>query len=309
MLKIKFIFFCWLICVIYPWLVLGDKPVINWVKVDFPPGYIIDGKQKGKGYGDLLDQYMIKHLDQYDHEISNQGNWPRAFRSIITGNPMMCMSLSFYVPPEERESFLGKRTISAPNFIFFWHDVVARKDKQHLFEKEVSFRKLLRNQNLIFGYARTTGPKYNQILAEYIGLSETIDAVDQALSLELMEAKSNIHVRTSEDVVGGLLKMLVRGRVDYILEYAFMIEYEAIRLGIRDQLISLPVTETRDDVPWSAYSCSDTPEGREATQAINRVLASARDTKEYKQALTYLIPKGREKEYWKHYEKILTVME
>lgn len=288
---------------------IWGKETITWLQTDFPPGYILKGDEKGQGYGDLLDKYMINALDEYDHVYNTQPNWDRYLKTMHSQEFLACGSLFFYRDIKDREPLKGKNVLSAPSFIFFLHDVVVRKEDRQLYDKEVSYAKLLRNPDLTHGYGRLTGPKFMKILGDYLGATEDLEAMPVEKRLKLMRSKKNIHVRVNKDMVGGLFKMLLHKRVDYILEYSFMMEYEAKRLGLHDQMVSIPVSEVRDDVPKAAFACSDTPEGHKAMDAINAILVRDRNTPEYKKTLAYLVPRDRADVYWAEHEKILDIKE
>lgn len=280
-----------------------------WGITPFPPGYITEGAEKGRGYADLLDRFMREKLTQYEHKVAIYPNWERQLKVMGEG-PLVCTSILWYRPPHERSSLKGSYLLSAPNGVFFQHDVVVRKSRRHLFAEEVSFEKLLRNQNLTFGYNRPYGITYNRILADYLGIDPGVelDAMKPAHRIRFLRKAQNIHIRSGTNMVGGMLKMLLMGRVDYILEYDFMVRHEQKIIGFEDELVSIPVTEVKNRVSRIAYACSDTRQGQEAIEAINGILKQYRDTEEFKRTLVYLIPSGRKTLYWKEYEKILGVL-
>ncbi|MCW9032603.1 MAG: hypothetical protein OQJ97_00170 [Rhodospirillales bacterium] len=295
-------------------LTLGNTPLfaetLVWGTVDFPPGYITKGSEKGQGYGDLMDKFMAEKLPQYDHQTTIYPNWERQFLYMKPG-PLLCTSILWYRPPEERASLKGSYLLSAPSGVFFQHDVIVHKNKRHLFGEEVSFKELLHNQGLYFGYNRPYGITYNRILADYLGISPGIelDAMDTLERLQYLHKAKNIHVRSGSNMINGMLKMLLANRVDYTLEYDFMIKYQRKEMEFGDQLVSIPVKEVKDKISWLAYACSDTPQGEKAIAAINKVLKLYRDTEEFKTNLSYLVPKGRENLYWQEYKKILQIFE
>jgi len=138
-----------------------------WGSVPFPPGYITEGADKGEGYADQLDRFMMGKLPQYTHKIVQSPNWARYFR-IMRQGPLVCTSILWYRPPAERSSLKGAYLLSAPNGVFYLHDVVVHKNKRYLFGDEVSFSQLLQNQDLTFGYNRPYGIIYNRILSDYL---------------------------------------------------------------------------------------------------------------------------------------------
>gem|GEM_PF-625011 len=281
-----------------------------WGTTSFPPGYITEGPDKGKGYADLLEQFMREKLPQYEHIIVESPNWERQLRMMRQG-PLVCTSILFYRPPEDRATLKGSYILSAPNSVFFLHDVVVHKDNRHLFGDEVSFAKLLQNQDLTFGYNRPYGVVYDQILADYIGIPDDVafDALESVTRNTYLTSRKNIFVRNGANMIDGMLEMLRRKRVDYILEYEVMSRYYQHQEGRAQDLVAIPVTEVKNKVNLTAFACSDTPEGEKAIAAINSVLKKYRETDAFKKTLSLLIPSGRDDLYWREYEKILNIDE
>ena len=253
---------------------------------------------------------MRAKLPQYEHKIVVSPNWERQLRMMRQG-PLVCTSIMFYRPVAERASLKGAYLLSAPHGVFMLHDVVVKRENRHLFGEVVSFKELLRDHSLIFGYNRPYGIIYNRLLADYLGIPKGVelDAMDTLRRNKYLQSAPNISVRSGSDMIDGMIKMLLRGRVDYILEYVFMLSYYKKRMGISDELVTIPVTETQHHVSKIAYACSDTPAGQRAIDAINGVLKAHRPIDEYKQALKLLVPKGREKLYWQAYEEMLHITE
>jgi len=286
------------------------RPTVYWAKTDIPPDFILRGPYAGTGYGDLLNNLMMTEIKMFNHETVIYPNWSRLKNEIRRSkDKVICTSTLFYRHPEMRKEYKGKQLFSAPNFVFFLHNLVIKKTNLHLFDKTVSLKQLLKNQNLKLGYSRATGPKSSKIIGDYLGVNKDISTMDVIDRLKALGSKQNIVVRLSSDMVSGSLQMLLKERVDYILEYEFMVDFEAKRLGIEEQLVSLPIEETLNDVSISAYSCSDTPDGEKVIAEINRILIEKRDSKAYKILLQYLIPKDSERKerYWEEYQKILSI--
>ena len=287
------------------------KEKLVWGTTSFPPGYITEGPEKGQGYADQLDRFMIKRLPEYDHVRVEFPNWERFLRTMQQG-PLVCTSILWYRPPEERDSLKGAYRVSAPNGVFFQHDVVVAKQRQAEFGNETSFAELLKNEKLIFGYDRPYGITFNRILADHVGIENgtELDAIDPLERLERLRRAKNVFVRGGANGVEGMIKMLLKGRVDYILEYEFMIRHYQDKLGLDDKLVSIPVTEVQDKISLLAYACSDTPEGERAIEAINKILVRERDTPEFRKALSLIVPRdNRKKRYWEEFEKALTIIE
>ena len=54
-----------------------DKIKIIWGRTDFPPGFILEGKYQGLGYGDRLNEFMSNSLDEFEHQSMIYPNFAR----------------------------------------------------------------------------------------------------------------------------------------------------------------------------------------------------------------------------------------
>ena len=282
---------------------------IIWARTNFPPGFILDGSAQGLGYGDLLNRYMIEHLPQFKHTSVIYPNWTRLLLELQTNKTkVICTSAFFYRKPNERGGTHDKNLLSAPNFVFFLHDVIVKKTKRHLYPKEVSFRELLNNQELKYGFSRIVGPIYNQILGDYIGV-KNLGELSVKARINALRSKDNIILRLGDDMVEGPLKMVLYDRIDYTLEYEFMVNFVQDKIKSKGELVAIPVKEAKDGISVASYGCSPHLHGSEAINAINKVLIRDRNKTVYKENLSYLLPssKKRIKIYWERYNDLLGV--
>jgi len=283
---------------------------IIWARTNFPPGFILDGKEKNTGYGDLLNQYMMEKLPQFKHKSIIYPNWTRLLLEVQTNKTqVICTSAFFYRKPDKREDIKDKNLLSAPNFVFFLHDVIVSKSKRHLYPKEVSFRSLLNNPDLKYGFSRIVGPIYNQILGDYLGVKD-LGKLSVNARLDALRSKNNIVLRLGEDMVEGPLKMVQYGRIDYTLEYEFMVNFVQDKIQGSDELVAIPVKEAEDGISIGAFGCSPYLYGGEVIEDINKVLIRDRDKTTYKKNLNYLLPsnEARKKIYWERYDDLLKMV-
>jgi len=302
--------FIFLLCLVGSVSAQSSEPEIVWARTNFPPGFILDGSEKGSGYGDLLNKYMMEHLPQFKHTSVIYPNWARLILELQTNKTkVICSSAFFYRKPNDRKDIQDKNLLSAPNFVFFLHDVIVRKSKRHLYPKQVSFRELLNNQDLKYGFSRIVGPIYNQILGDYLGIND-LGTLSVKARLEALGSKNNIVVRLGSDMVEGPLNMVLYGRIDYTLEYEFMVNFVQDRMKSKEKLVAIPVKEAKDGISVGSFGCSPHLYGSEAIDAINEVLIRDRNKVKYKKNLSYLLPSSdeRKKIFWGRYEDLLGVL-
>lgn len=284
-----------------------EKEMITWGIVDLPPAHFVTGPNAGTGPADQLIQLMQDRLTQYAHQIEVFPNFARSTKSIDQGT-RVCASLYRHWPMGHPAR--DRRAYSMPTVLFFANHLVIRQRDRHLFGETVSFEDLLHNQDLIFGHpaGRAYPPQLEAILNAYLGV-ETRQTFSPKERLDLFKAKSNIYVRTGEDMLAGLLKMLTTERVDYLVYSPATTSYLA-KQGV--DIAMIPIAELRDTpTGMLAFACSPTEEGRQVIEEINAILKVERDTPEYRAMMEWFVePKEREDEYWKLYEEqLLTVFE
>lgn len=260
---------------------------ITWLVLDLPPFFLTKGPDKGKGVADRIQEMVADRLDEY-RSVSKIANASRIARELKEGK-CVCFAGEFYGNP----NFLT----SLPTIALLPHNIIVRKEDAHLFGKgkKVSLERLLQNKNLIFGTARDRlyGPELDAVLKRYAGAK-------------------NIYRRSGRDTLDGLLGMLIKGRVDYVIEYPVSVKYAAKRAGVWNKLETISIEENSDAPPIrGAIRCPDTYWGRKVIKDINKVLLKIRPLPEYREIIDdWAVPPGKEKEYRKIYEEqILNVRE
>ncbi len=273
-----------------PWhsnAIAKEPETITWLILDLPPLFITKGPDAGKGIADRVQKMIIAGL-QGRRSKTRIANASRIALE-LDQDSNVCFVGEFFGNP----AFLT----SIPTMVLPHHNVIVLKENVHLFgnRKEISLRELLKNETLIFGTAqnRLYGPALDGVLKEYAGAK-------------------NIYARGGEDTLEGLLKMLDKRRVHYLIEYPVSIRYTAEKMGMWDNLAVIPMQENAEAPPIrGAVRCPDTPWGRRLVQEINAVLRKIRSTPEYRKIMEdWIITSENSEEYWKiHENKVLKVTE
>ena len=238
----------------------GDS--ITWFILDLPPFFLTKGPDKGKGLADQIQKMVSERLDGY--RFSNKVANASRIAKELNEDKRVCFAGEFYGNP----GFLT----SVPTIVLLPHNIIVRKKDLHIFgdENNVSLRKLLQNKNLILGTARDRlyGPELDIVLKEHA-------------------RAENIYRRSGKDTLDGLLGMLIKGRIDYLIEYPVSITYRG------------------------AIRCPDTEWGRKIINDINKILVKIRALPEYRKIIKdWTVPPGKEEKYWKIYEEqVLNVRE
>jgi uncharacterized protein (TIGR02285 family) len=264
-----------------------EPETITWMVLDLPPLFIIKGPDAGKGIADRVQKMISNGLKgrRFETRVANASRIAKE----LSEDGKVCFAGEFYGNP----AFLT----SIPTIALPPHSLIVLKENAHLFEngEKISLNSLLDNQELIFGTAknRLYGPELDEILRQYAG-------------------SKNIYARSGKDTLGGLLGMLDKKRVHYLIEYPVSIRYAAKKAGMWDRLKVIPIQENADALSIrGAVRCSNTPWGRQLVGEINEVLRMIRPSPEYRRIMEdWIIVPGNEKEYWKiHESQILKVTE
>lgn len=286
-----------------------DRDLITWAKVDLPPSHIIEGPHAGTGPADLLINLMIDRLSQYTHQIKVFPNFTRLTAELAEGNHI-CSALYLYNPPghKRREQWL----VSAPNAIFYDFHIIVRIEDRHLYGDVASFEEIIKNKDLTFGQMSGTGysPEVGEILSKELGVKDIL-ALSPEEQLKTYNKAPNIFTRTGSDMVTGLLKMLVSGRLDYLFMAPSSAGFYSESLDeLRGKIAMIPVKEG-SRVGVLSYACPSTDWGQQVISDINGVLKTARTTPEYRKLMQrYVTSKDLEDAYWKFYqEKVISVLE
>ena len=260
---------------------------ITWFILDLPPFFITKGSDKEKGLADQIQKMVSERLDGYrfSNKVANASRIAKELKE----DQCVCFAGEFYGNP----GFLT----SVPTILLLPHNIIVRKKDLHLYGNEnyVSLKRLLQNKNLILGTAsdRLYGPELDIVLKKHT-------------------KGKNVYHRSGKDTLDGLLGMLIKGRVDYLIEYPVSIAYAAKRLGVLDKLATITIEENVDAPPIrGAIRCPDTEWGRKIINDINKILLKIRALSEYRKIIKdWAVPPGKEGEYWKIYkEQVLNVRE
>jgi uncharacterized protein (TIGR02285 family) len=268
--------------------VAAEEPeTVTWLLLDLPPLFIIEGPDAGSGIADRVQKMIGNALKGrlFETRVANASRIAKE----LSEDRKVCFAGEFYGDP----AFLT----SLPTIALPPHNLIILKENAHLFGngEKVSLKSLLENRELIFGTAknRLYGPELDEILRQYAG-------------------SENIYARSGKDTLEGLLGMLDKKRVHYLIEYPVSIRYAAINAGIWDRLKVIPIQENAE-APFirGAVRCSDTSWGRQLIGEINEVLRMIRTTPEYRRIMEdWIVDSGNEKDYWKiHESQVLEVTE
>ncbi|MEK9767073.1 MAG: TIGR02285 family protein, partial [Thalassolituus sp.] len=275
---------------------------ITWVKNDAPPFYIIDEqiidkqingkqvreKQCHRGFGDQLQDTIERKLNNYRHQTIKvplsrlEATWSQY--------TPLCFATMIHEPPVNNEYI-----VSRPNALYLPHGIITRKDHAD---------RIPRNEDGTLSLTALLSNPGNHRMGQIAGRTygETIDTILAAHSDNL-----SISERAGSTETAGILQMLSKHRFDFIIEYEFVLNHHIDQGDFVNELVFIPIAETRGQYVLGAIGCSASDSGRQAINAINSVLPELVTSREYRRAVAdWLVPAEDEVFYWQNFDNVQT---
>jgi len=222
---------------------LLSKETVIWRVTDWPPFYILEGPDKGKGIYDEIISMISLHIPEYEH-VTMRMNTVRVRAQWNLGEKVCHPSVIV------GESF---NTQSVVNSILLPHRIIAHRDKEGVLRKdEVSLDQLLGDTQHRGGF---TPERYTPLLNDIV-----------------KQHKGGKHLYFNPNY-DRLIEMILLKRLDYIVEYPPIITYTAKQMGLDNPTKSLGIQETKDmSYILVAVGCTKNAWGRAMINKIDQVL-------------------------------------
>lgn len=245
---------------------------INWLVVDFAPYYIINGKNAGAG----RDEGVIKLLEKSMEEYAFNTTFVPASRAIHElSNPQKnyCM-LSLYKNEQRKQHIRFSQEFStvglSPSIAI--HRGLAKQLK--LDETQlISLQSLLTNNKLTLGISMSRS--YGESLDNVISSNHNATIIN----------------RPGRDTLMSLTYMLHKRRLDIVLGYPSEHFYLADGMGLKNELIQLPLLES-PDLSFGYIGCSNNEQGAEHIHALNLALQAVKEQPEYHRTMLKWLPEN-----------------
>lgn len=237
---------------------------ITWLTTHWPPFMELDESRQrivGGQIGTRL-KLLQASLSDYEH-MNREMSWNR-FWSLIKKEEKICNCLA--LKNQKRKEFTE---FSIPIGIALPNHIIMRKEtaKQLGFPKSLSLITLMKDL------------RFRGLLIGNRSYSSKLDDL-----LQQREKGSNITRIIVDERT--LLKMLDKKRMDYILEYPFVLTRTIKRdlPDLKDKFIAIPITEIAPFY-FIYVACPKNKWGKEVTIQINRALKKLRATPPFRNAL------------------------
>ena len=255
---------------------------ILWLNANFPPFFISEAAYRNQGIGDEILNLLEENLPDYKHE-RQVANLSRQLKEMGEGHPV-CSTAKFRT--REREEIM---VFSVPIMVIPPNGITVRRQDLKRFGggAPVSLATLLGDPTLHLGITRDRS------------YGKGIDSVLQRYS-----RAPYVHYRGGGDHYMGLLQMLVKGRVDYLVGFPYEAIYVARQLGLENEIAHIQLTEAGGYTP-SYVACSKNEWGQGVIERVNDILRRERPTNKYRGFIErWLDPDGLV-EFRKAYKKQL----
>lgn len=256
---------------------------IIWAVNDAPPFYIVKGSNKGLGFGDRIQNLVIKLMPDHQHTVI-QRPLKRVVLELKVAQPR-CFSTWIYGSRKDIS------VTSAPYLHYQPQGLVVTKNTYlELGEpKSISLDTLLSNKEYIYG--KPLGRGYGKPLSTII---------------EKHEATGRIREYTARST-GETFKLLHAGRIDYAIEYPFIMNYFELKMDLENQFHFIPLKENMSSILLGSIACTKSKWGRETIKDINIAIKKMRKSDDFNEILTdWFVNESNKLEYWNlHTDKVL----
>jgi uncharacterized protein (TIGR02285 family) len=252
------------------------KETLIWLLRDMPPVTIFSGPQQGQGAIEKLMPLLIARMPEYEHMLMHV-NRARGMQMLLD-NSFTCDPMMLWTAERAKNIIF-----SIPTYAVRSNGLVVRQDDRHRFDPfisggQIDLAALLKSGTIKLGVVaeRSYGPVIDEILHS---------TPEQELSLHY-----------GNDAIGSLLQMERLGRLQALISYWPEALYQARQQGMAPQNLEfLPVKGT-PKYQFTHIGCSDTPQGHQAMEIINREMRVLRKTSLIDLYAQWL-PEGERDEY------------
>lgn len=261
-----------------------EKPLLTWYLTNWPPAFIVDGPRKGTGYADVSLDIFEREMPEYRHERILLP-YPRILNYLERGK-QGCYPTNIY---NKKHDF---GITAVPHVLVSGHNIYIHKENQSRFpySQGVSLASLLASPELTLGVRGDLefGPTLSPILKAHHG-------------------QKHMLTRSGQDLADGLVKMLDRKRIDYFIEYNFVMQFVTDKIGsTMDNFVEIPILENREEYIRGAVECPNTAWGKEVIDKVNIILLALRGGEELKGINEkWFVSPTNQQHYWEKYQTLI----
>lgn len=249
------------------------KDTLIWLLRDFPPLTIASGPQQGLGAIDRLMPLLIARMPEYEHQILRVN---RARGMQMLNEPSFTCDPTLLWTEARAKSII----FSIPTYAVISNGMVIRREDASRFSPfiesgQVDLGALLASQTIKLGVVaeRSYGPVIDQILHN--------------------AAAAGLSPHYGNDAVGSLLQMERLGRLQALISYWPEARYQAVQQSIDPEDLAFYPIKGTAKYQFAHVGCSNTDQGRQAMEIINREMRVLRQSKLIDFYAEWLDPQSR----------------
>jgi uncharacterized protein (TIGR02285 family) len=260
-----------------------DK-TITWYKPEFPPLSIVNGPDAGKGYSDRIENYLIKQMSDFEHQVL-VSPFKRTVRDMKKG--LNACSVTLLKTPARTEfiAFTKPARLLLPNGL-----VVRKSDlsKFNDFKDEsgrISVEEIIKSGTVRIGYSngRSYTKPIDALLAKYKGADNLIE-------------------RLGNEGPKGLLIMLTKGHIDAMFAQPVEAQFHGRSIGVAADIAQLPINEIKD-YTVGYIGCSKTPWGEAVVVKLDALLVEAVKRDDFRSFYEDFLDENSKKRYREIYDE------
>lgn len=243
---------------------------------------ITKGEFKGQGNGDLVIDLLKSKLTDYNHRHS-EVNLKRLFFTMKQQKKVCSIGA---IRNSEREKILH---FSIPALFRPGLSVITIIGKQKPYKngQAVSLADLLNISDLTLGVVadRSYSPGIDVLIAEH-------------------GKQKNIFAKSGKKSTRGLLKMLIKERIDYIIEYPSLVRFLSDEMNLKGRFDVLSLKEAPDLV-ISHVVCPRNSWGKKIIGQVDQILLKERPTPPYRMLMKRWVDSKNQETFKKMYSRFL----
>lgn len=234
------------------------KDTLIWLLRDMPPSTIFSGPDKGRGAIDQLLPLLTARMPEYEHVLMHV-NRARGLQ-MLKDETFTCDPTLLWTAERAKDV-----TFSIPIYAVISNGLVVRSKDMEKFKpfmqgQAIDLKALLDSKSIKLG-----------VVAER-SYGNVIDPILHNVPQE------ELSLHYGSDAVGSLLQMERLGRLDALISYWPEALYQARQQGIIAQDLVFLSVKDAPKYQFTHIGCSNTPEGRQVIDIINREMRVLRES-------------------------------
>lgn len=264
----------------------ADKPVLNWMVLDLPPGSKPVNGELTDGINDVMLKMVFSAMPEFQHSIVVV-NTARAMSNLAEGVEA-CFGSAAFTAERERVAYFTLAYLIPPLH------VVARSD--------IAQRVPRNDRGEVLPAPLFDSPELRGLIVPQRSYSSTVDSL-----LARRAPTSGVKTVLATDGGANILRMIKLRRGDYTVEYDFVVKYLIGRTPELQRAVGefklLPIAGTAP-IPVG-MACPHTTWGRQTIERIDAALTQVASQPAYREALLHWVTPEMARRYQRTFDDFI----